>query len=140
MTNPIGYELLPNLAVVYRIWQNLDEADLLEDRREYDEDMLRQSYPILTKPTAHYLHQLIQLPFNPDYKSLYDITPNSSAEKDAYLRMSCVSEVIGECMHNNLEGWSDGEKVVIQLFLMDLGIAANLTLQAYKERQEGNKS
>ncbi len=46
------------------------------------------------------------------------------------------TEVIGECIHNSYEGWSDGEKVVIELFLMDLGIATNLTLQSYQKERD----
>jgi hypothetical protein len=134
MNNPITTDRLPNLAVVYRIWQELDDAELLEDRREYDEEMLRKAHPILTKPMASYLRELIQLPFNPDYRNLYSMTPNNDQEPDAQLRMSCVSETIGECIHNSYEGWSDGEKVIIELFLMDLGIATNLAFKSYKER------
>ncbi len=131
---PNKTDRLPHLAMVYQVWQGLDEADLLDDRREYDEEELATSYPELNEIQVSYLHELIQLPFNPDYRSLYSITPNNDAEPDAQLRMSCVSETIGECMHNSLEGWSDGEKVVIELFLMDLGIATNLTIKSYKER------
>ncbi len=132
MTNKT--DRLPYLAMVYQVWQTLDEHDELGNMREYNEEQLANAYPNLDKVQLSYLRELIQLPYNKDYRSMYDITPNNDAEPDALLRMSCVSETIGECMHNSLEGWSDGEKVVIELFLMDLGIATNLTLKSYKER------
>lgn len=132
MTNKT--DRLPYLAMVRQVWETLGDTDELENMREYDEVQLAMAYPNLDKVQLSYLRELIQLPFNPDYRSLYDIAPNNDAEPDAQLRMSCISETIGECMHNSLEGWSDGEKVVIELFLMDLGIATNLTFKSYKER------
>jgi hypothetical protein len=125
-------ERLTELAQVYSTWQELDDDDMLEDRREYNMELLAESEPHLNPEQVSYLYDLIQLPFNPDYKGLYDIVPNNVSEPDASARMEAVCEVLGESLHQNLDGWSDGEKVVIQLYLMDLGIAANLTIKSYK--------
>ena len=132
-------EKLPNLGAVYRIWQELIDNDLLPLWSEHDEHELLKRHPILGRRAVNYLYQLIQRPFDPNYKSLYDITPNNDAEPDAKIRKDSVCEVIGEAMHQSLDGWSDGEKVVIELFLMDLGAAANLTVEAYKN-VEGSKT
>ncbi len=109
-------EKLPNLAAVYRIWQELNEAELLEDRREYDEEMLRKSYPELTKPMAYYLWHLIQRQFEPNVATLYRTI---WSDRDAQI----LAGNITESLHQSLDGWDDGEKVIIELFLHDLGRA-----------------
>ena len=116
MTNTNTTERLPNLGAVYRIWQELDDAELLEDRREYDEDMLRKAYPILTKPMAYYLWHLIQRQFEPNVATLY-------RTHWRYMDAKYLAENITEALHQSLNGWSDGEMVIIELFLHDLGRA-----------------
>ncbi len=122
------------LSQVWDIYQDLMDDDvLLHDRREYDQEMLAEMY-LLSEEQSHYLHLLIKLQFDPNYKSLYDIIPSNKKEPDATERQEAVCEVIGESMHQSLDGWSDGEKVIITLYLMDLGIATNLTYKSYKNK------
>ncbi len=125
MNNTNTTERLPNLGAVYRIYEELFNADLLEDRREYDEELLRKSYPILTKPMAYYLWHLIQRQFEPNVATLYRTI---WSDKDAQI----LAGNITESLHQSLDDWDDGEKVIIELFLHDLGRA-----QHYSEEYDG---
>lgn len=131
---PNKTDRLPHLAMVYMAWDGLLESDEVGAVQEYTEEQLACAYPNLDEVQLSYLRELIQLPYNKDYRSLYSMLPSNDAQPDAQLRKDCVCETLGEAMHQGLEGWSDGEKVVIELFLMDVGIASNLMLQSYKER------
>jgi len=121
------------LSRVWGLYQEIEDSPYLEDHKEYDQELLVHRYE-LTEEQAYYLFELIQLQFDKDYRSLYDIIPSNNLEPDAQARQEAVCEVIGESMHQSLDGWSDGEKVIITRYLMDLGIATNLTLKSYKNR------
>ncbi len=109
-------ERLKDLAQVYSTWQELSDNDVLEDRREYDLELLAESEPHLNPEQVTYLYDLIQIPFEQYVATLYRTT---WSDKDAQV----LAENITESIHQSLDGWDDGEKVIIELFLHDLGRA-----------------
>ena len=121
------------LASVWKAWETIQDTEVLEDRREYDQEMLSTMYG-LNEEQSHYLHQLIKLQFDPNYTDLYSMIPSTRAgdyrnHKDRLI--DAVVETFGESMHQSFDGWEDGEKVIISLYLMDVAIAANIT---YRDR------
>ncbi len=114
MTNKT--ERLQDLGKVLQILNEFVESDVIDDRREYDEGEFARSYPDLTAEQVSYLNELVQTYFEPNVASLY-----RSQWSDTNGRI--VAETITEAIHQDFDGWSDGEKVVIRLFLHDLGRA-----------------
>jgi len=47
-------------AIVREIYKELEEYDVLEDRREYSRDDLKGAYPFLSPDQVNYLYDLIQ--------------------------------------------------------------------------------
>ena len=134
---------LARLKIVWELWEEFEGNDsLMNDRREYDVRDFMTAYG-LTSEQAFYLNWLIQLEHDPDFQTLYDfatrsVTPYEGV--DRLLRLEAIDEVITESMHQSFDGYSDGEKVIIVGYLMDLGIAANLTYLANKgELSAGQK-
>jgi len=113
---PNKTERLQDLGVVLRILNDLNDADVLDDRREYDEEEFQLSYPDLSSEQVSYLNDMVQSYFEPDVASLY-----RSRWSDGNARI--LAETITEAIHQDFDGWSDGEKVIIRLFLHDLGRA-----------------
>ncbi len=108
-------ERLQDIGEVLQILEDLEEADVIEDRREYDEEEFARSYPDLTAEQVSYLHELVQSRFE-NVASLYRSSWSATNGR-------IVAETITEAIHQGLDGWSDGEQVVIRLFLHDLGRA-----------------
>ena len=104
----------------------------LEDRREYDQTLLRDFYKI-TDEQAYYLYELVQSEFRPGM-GLYSLIPCTrflEPRDEVERRLDAVCEVFGESMHDSFDGWDDGEKVLISLYLNDIAQAVELT---YKSR------
>ncbi len=123
-------ERLKDLAQVYSTWQELRDDDMLEDRREYDLELLAESEPHLNPEQVSYLYDLIQMPFEPNVATLYRTI---WSDKDAQI----LAGNITESLHQSLDGWDDGEKVIIELFLHDLGRAQYETEQLPTAEQLG---
>lgn len=129
-------ERLEQLGQVWRIYEGMDEEldgeSVLEDRREYDQSLLRDFYKI-TDEQAYYLYELVQSNFRPG-NNLYSLLPSTKLEvlpTEIVRRQNVVCENLGESMHQSFDGWLDGEKVLITLYLADLAYAANLTYRDY---------
>ncbi len=45
---------------VWRMYKELRTAEVLEDRREYDEEDVRKAYPDMSKEECHQLYELFQ--------------------------------------------------------------------------------
>jgi hypothetical protein len=131
-------ERLAELGKVWRVYDELIGTDLLEDRREYSIEDFQKMYD-LSEEQAYYLNQLIQQQFDPSYKNLYGfigcMVP-STYQDDDHNRRDAVTECLLESMHQYYDGYEDGEKVLIQLYLNDLAIAANSTYQDRKARED----
>lgn len=145
MPTSLFIERVDHLSRVYELWEEFEADDsLMNDRREYDVEDLLKAYH-LTHEQAFYLHWLIRLENDKDFETLYSWADHSkrmegsTAEryKDRILRLECLEETITESMHQNFDGYSEGEKVIIQGYLMDLGIAVNLTYKDYKKERYG---
>jgi hypothetical protein len=105
---------------VWAVFQEMKEDDyVIEDRREYEKDQLQKMYN-LTETEADQLYRLVQGEFT-DKTSLYrsNWTETQQNMEDAVL----LAETISESIHQGYDGWSDEEKVVIQLYLNDIGVA-----------------
>ncbi len=109
-------ERLKDLGKVLQILNDFHDNDLLDDRREYDVEEFERSYPELSREQATYLNEMVQSYFEPNVGSLY-----RSQWSDGNARV--LAETITEAIHQDFDGWSGGEKVIIRLFLHDLGRA-----------------
>lgn len=135
-------ERLQALGEVWRIYEGMDEEvdgkSVLEDRREYDQSLLRDFYKI-TDEQAFYLHDLVQSHFRPK-SSLYNLIPHHTPKdtsEEVVRRIDAVCETIGESMHQSFDGWQDGEKVLIAIYLADIALAAHLTYESrYKQEPQ----
>ena len=103
---------------VFRIYQDLmdnhgsgTDDDVLEDRREYDKEMIRTGYD-LNKYDGEMLYNLIQGNFRPNW--------DKYTAKEVY-------DMIGEAEHEGFDGWSESDRVVIMAFLADIGLALQMS-------------
>ena len=106
---------LEQLVKVRQTFEDISNSPHWENHREYAQEDLKLAYE-LTDEQTYYLHQLVQDQFDPDVTSLYR---SQWIAKNAMI----VAQTITEALHQSLDGWSDGEKVIIELFLSDLGRA-----------------
>jgi len=98
----------PDLNKVWQTYQDILDNDLLEDRREYSTDDYITSYE-MTREEADYLDRLVQAHFDAEA-----VEPYGAPE---------LGETVTESIHQGFDGWSDGEKAVIQTYLNDIGKA-----------------
>ena len=113
---------LPDLGKVWALYQEMIDTDVLEDRREYSDEDLVQAYGTSPEETK-YLMRLILSEFAPCTAALYRSHWNF---RDAQGLGRCVTESI----HQGFDGWEDSEKVLIQLYLHDLGTALRSEISA----------
>lgn len=98
---------------VQAIFDEIVEAGLLEDRREYGDEDLQEMYS-LTGQEAHDLLYLIQREFKTEF------SPRDGVNFDS-LEAETVKEFIQEAVHGNLDGWeNEHDRLVIQRFLDDM--------------------
>ena len=79
----------------------------------------------LDQEQTEYLEDLIDWYNEPDCDSLYH------SDHDP-VRAMALDECLTEAQHQGLDGWSDGEKVIITRFIQDLGKAVKVTMDTYK--------
>ncbi len=94
-----------------RVWRSMIDQDLIDDRREYDIDMLQKMY-VLNKDDAKVLYLAIQGITDPR---------RSYHQGGAHVFLEMVQEAI----HQGLDGWSDHDQMVIVAFLSDIGWGIN---------------
>ena len=95
---------------LYAILEEMEEAGVLEDRKEYSVEDLMVSNNLDTQ-AAEDLHYLIQRQFDPSFPK--DPTPShipSWIHKEYYL----------EAQHSSFEGFTEHETVVIQKYYDDM--------------------
>lgn len=105
-----------NLDKVWKSYEEIGELNLLEDRREYSLEDLQWSEPTFSQEEINYLYRLIQMNFHPSAGKIY----RSNWTSEEALKLA---ENITESIHQGLDGWTDAEKVIINLYLHDLAIA-----------------
>lgn len=115
--------MLKLLDNVYDIWTQMIDDGTIEDRKEYDKEMLLTMYfnGLPASPNeliqVNYLYRLIQTGFDPDAGSILSQDPKQ------------IGETLQEACHQSLDGWEPGEKVIIELFLQDIAKAVKLSYQ-----------
>lgn len=107
---------MPRLDLIAKAYHELLDTDLIEDRREYSSQDLHAANPDWTAEEAIYLYELIQNHFDPKADSLYY---SQWSTDDAMI----LAQNITESIHQSFDGWEDWEKIVIERYLHDLGLA-----------------
>lgn len=102
--------------IVAEVCEQLDEdEELFNDRREYTVEDLARAYSV-PEEEAVLIFNWIQSRVNPRY-SVYgngaDFTKGSEE----------LGNMIKESLHQGLDGWSAYQKVVIEAYLADIGLA-----------------
>lgn len=98
-------------------YETIIDYDLLEDRREYSKEDLQVANPEMDSEQIDYLYRMIQSNFPTDpSETLY----RSNWKAEDALKLA---ENISEAIHQEFDGWTEGEKVIIHLFLKDLEVA-----------------
>lgn len=100
------------------IIQQIDDADLWDDRRYYSGDMLKDFYA-LDDHDAALLYNNIQAYCNVDYRW--------TAQPEGQL-----IETLHEAAHQGYDGWTPAEKVIIEAFLADIAWATSQTIKDRK--------
>ncbi len=114
--------VLSSLHTVWNDYQDIcNDEQTHENWREYDKENIKHCFPNYSSAGVDYLYQLIQGDFSTTPISLLYKSNWTSAEA---LRLA---EIVTESLHQSLDGWSDGEKVIIQLYLHDLAKAFHHT-------------
>jgi hypothetical protein len=100
---------MANTTLIARFLKEIDEQDLWDDRREYQEEDLQRMYG-LDEEGAKLLWLNIQAKTDPSYDA-YKIEKEEAPH---------ALEFIQESLHQSLEGWGEDEKVVINAFLAEM--------------------
>jgi hypothetical protein len=95
---------------LYTILEEMEEAGVLEDRREYSVEDLMVGYSLDTQE-AEDLHYLIQRTFDPSFPK--DPTPS-------HIPSWIHKEYYHEASHSSFEGFTEHETVVIQKYYDDM--------------------
>lgn len=96
------------VAVIYNL---LDENEMVENYSEYSHEDLHVAFPELDDYNVSLLYIMLQAATNPDY--------NQPADDNKFALM------VQEAAHQNFDGWSESDKVVINCFLADIALAVH---------------
>jgi hypothetical protein len=98
-----------NYQKVGEVFDSMIDDGTIEDRREYDRDMLIKMYD-LNKDEANVLYQIIEEMFQPEMMAM-DLT-NMNAEY--------IKEYLLESIHGGWEGFDSGAQIAFMLMIGDL--------------------
>lgn len=112
-----------DLSAVWNAYQGL--GDESEDRRPgYSQKELARDYPEFNEREIDYFYRLCSTQNDSQIANLYC---SHWAPEDAQR----LAGIITESIHQNYDGWDDHDKVIITLYLQDLGLA----LRASQEQE-----
>lgn len=94
-------------GIIWKVYQEIIEQNLLEDRREYGVEDLMNSY-FLNTQEAEMLNRLIQDAFDPE-----------CAVELQNIPAEIVKEYLAETIHGGMEGF-EGREITVQLLINDL--------------------
>jgi hypothetical protein len=136
----------PDYSRAYEIYGEIEDAGVLEDRREYAREDLQKSYPDETEYTIDRLYDLIQFDFTPtdekqdslEYQwdrmlkalKIYQkgmgcyLTP-AGAQRLGEFVLDYMNAAISDC---NWEGFNDAELYGVKVLLRDMAIGAESEL------------
>lgn len=100
------------MADIFQLFDEIRDKGQLEDRLEYDAEMLRNSYD-LTEQEADDLHYLIQRQADPDMLELPDSKLAEKVDANALL------EGINEAVHGGLDGWDNPHDCAVIIRFID---------------------
>lgn len=115
----------PNLTKVYKAFSEfLEEGGMfgMSNRNAVPNDW--------TDEEMKYFQRLIDANMNADGQA--DTLYHSQGDP---VRDAAIGECIGESIHQDFDGWEDRDKVVIMLYLYDLGIAVKETVKHYQKKE-----
>jgi hypothetical protein len=99
----------------YQAFMTIIDADVIEDRREYDVQMLMSAYA-MTFDEATDLYALIQAFFEPHANAVIE-------EMDAGI----VREYLVEAEHSDWDGWDERHKATLMLLIHDIRLYVSVS-------------